>query len=146
MNKRKHPSCISKDFENDKVRRTKRPSRCRKVKFHRSTCAVAPDSLPAAVCCVGGNTCAASRPKIRVTVCLAESLWNCLPQTATGQARYGLRPQRRPLVGSADTRQSKSNVCEPFSRQTTIIHPTPGWVGRLLATSRRGRAERLLFF
>jgi hypothetical protein len=42
MKRRKHASSICDDFENDNVRRTKRANRRRKVRFHRSTCAVCP--------------------------------------------------------------------------------------------------------
>jgi hypothetical protein len=52
----KHALCITDDFENDNVRRTKHASRCRNVRFHRSTCAVCPDSFPTAACCSGGST------------------------------------------------------------------------------------------
>jgi hypothetical protein len=56
MKRRKHASRIADDFENDNVRRTKRATRWRNVRFHRSTCAVCPDSFPTAECCSGGST------------------------------------------------------------------------------------------
>jgi hypothetical protein len=43
-------------LEKDILFLTKRPSRYRNVLFHRSTCAVKPLSLPAAVCYLAGMT------------------------------------------------------------------------------------------
>lgn len=48
--------CMASDLENDKLFLTKRPSLCRNVLFHLSTCAVQPVSLPAAVCWSEGMT------------------------------------------------------------------------------------------
>jgi hypothetical protein len=45
MNNAKQASCITQHFENDKVLRTNRPTRCRNVLFHRSTWFVRPDSF-----------------------------------------------------------------------------------------------------
>jgi len=39
-------SCMKVDLEKESVFLTKRPGRCRRVLFQRSTCAVSPVSLP----------------------------------------------------------------------------------------------------
>lgn len=64
-NKRKQMSCIRSHLENDTVLRTKRPRRWRKVLFHRSTCALSPESFPHAVCCSSAITvCYASQKSL----------------------------------------------------------------------------------
>src|SRR5437588_7895076 len=96
MKRRKHASCMTSDFENDKVLRTKRPSRWRKVRFHRSTCAVWPDSLPLG-CAV-----------------LRAARLNRLPRNPCSSGRGDTRRESLPTSGG------KSSGCDLQSRKQPL--------------------------
>ncbi len=61
-------------------------------------------------------------------------------------SRSGLRPQRRPLDESGDTRRSRSSIYAPSSTRMTRVHPTPARGLRLPPASCRGQATPLPFF
>jgi hypothetical protein len=115
MKRRRHASCICDDFENDNARRTNRASRWRKVRFHRSTCAVWPDSFPTAECrSLDATLDAVSRQRVpegvewRVLVVNN----NCTDQTHEVLEKH-LSAGRIPLRAVVETRQglTHARVC-----------------------------------
>jgi hypothetical protein len=76
--------CLTSDLEKDKVLRTKRAKRCRKVQFQRSIGLVSPASLPGERCVNLGKTLAYASQKITKDMTVFVALWNLAPQCGTG--------------------------------------------------------------
>jgi hypothetical protein len=108
-------------FENDKVLRTDRPTRCRSVLFQRSTCAVSPVSLPTQRCVSTGNTTAyASQKSLKLAHC----------RYGAGILRHRrrqVRSLRSPMTKARTwrVRRHTATVSRRVSGQTTRLHHVP---------------------